>query len=201
MKILLKAPMLAVLIGYAGAAIAAPPAAAGQAASGIVTIDGQRILAECTACKAANAQLQQQGSQLQAYVQQQQAVLNPEAQQLEAQQKALNGKQPDAAFQTRAQAFIAKRTGIEQQAQQRQEAIQRNANYVRQQIGAKLQPIVFSVMTAHHAAVALDLSATVSVAPSTDVTNEVLAQLNAQLPSVTVAAPAAPAAAAGGDGR
>jgi hypothetical protein len=44
---------------------------------------------------------------------------------------------------------------------------------------------------------AVDRGATLAIASSIDVTSDVLAQLNAQLPSVSVNAPAAPAQPSG----
>lgn len=182
--------------GVVSHASAAPPAAGAPAT--IVVVDSDRVLTDCTACKAANAQLQQQNQQLQARADQLAAPLRTEQTAIQTAVTALGGKQPDAALQQRITAFNARQDQARTTLQPLQDGLQRNASYVRQQIVQKLVPIVTSVMNAHRALAALDQRVTIAAAPTTDVTNEVLAQLNAQLPSVSVTAPAAPAAA---DGR
>ena len=67
------------------------------------------------------------------------------------------------------------------------------ANVVRQ-INERLNPIISQVMSARGANVALDTNATLARAASLDVTNDVLAQLNSSLPSVSVTPLPAPPA-------
>lgn len=156
----------------------------------IVVIDTQKIYAECTACKAAQTQLQTQAQQLQQLAQSLGQPLRTEA---EAIQKAVGDKAPDAAMQSRIGALQTKQTQANQQLQQREQGFQRNRAYVAQQIGAKLEPIFTQVMQTHGANLAVDSQATLAAAASLDVTNEVMTQLNAQLPSVSTTAPPAPA--------
>jgi Skp family chaperone for outer membrane proteins len=59
------------------------------------------------------------------------------------------------------------------------------ANVVRQ-INERLSPIYTQVMNAHGASLVLDTDATLAHAPALDVTAEVLASLNAALPSLSV---------------
>lgn len=190
MKTILKTVTLA-------AAIFAVPgvASAQQKTPGavVVTVDTQRIYAECTACKAAQTQLQAQAQQIQTLQQTLGAPLRTEA---EAIQKAAEGKTaPDAALQARMQALQTKEAAANTQLQQRQQTFQRNRQFVAQQIGAKLDPIIAQVMTARGANLALDTQATLAAASALDVTTDVMTQLNTQLPSVSTTAPAAPATA------
>ena len=180
-----------------GAALAAlataiPAAAPAQQTSPavIVVIDTQRVFAECTACKAAQTQLQTQMQQIQQRAQQLNQPLQTEAQSLQTAAQALKGAQPDAALQQRATAFQQKQSAAAQEIAQREQAFGRNRAYVAQQINARLDPIINQVMQAHGATIALDTQATLARAASIDVTNEVLASLNQQLPSVTTTAPA-----------
>nr|WP_319232774.1 OmpH family outer membrane protein [Sphingomonas sp.] len=158
----------------------------------IVTVDTQKIYAECNACKAAQTQLQSQAQQLQQLQESLGAPIRTEA---EAISKAAGGKAPDAALQQRIQALQTKEQQANQQLQQRQQQFQRNRAYVAQQITEKLNPIVTQVMQARGANIAVDTGATLAASAGLDVTNDVMTQLNSQLPSVNTTAPAAPAPA------
>jgi len=195
MKIFLKASTLASAAILAGAVASPVFAQAKTPAAVIVTVDNDKILSECTACKAAQTQLQSQAQQIQTLSQTLGQPLQTEA---EAIQKAAGGKAPDAALQARIQALQTKEASANQQLQTRQQTFQRNRAYVMQQLQAKLGPIVQQVMVSKGANLAIDVGATIAAAASLDVTNEVLAQLNTQLPSVSTTAPAAPAAQTGG---
>lgn len=162
----------------------------------VAVVDRERIFTECTACKAAQAQLQSQLQQLQTRAQQLGQPLQTEAQSLDTAIKALNGKEPDAALQQRATAFQQKQGAAQQEISQGEQTFGRNRAYVAKQIEDRLNPIVSQQMTAKGANIAIDMGMTIATAKSVDITNDVLAELNRQLPSVGVVAPApAPAAA------
>lgn len=183
-----------------GAAIAAlsaalPTAAIAQkvAPAVVVIVDVQKIFADCTACKSAQTQLQAQAAAIQTRAQQLGAPLQTEAQAL---QTAARGKTTiDAALQARAQALQTKQNSANQEIEGRQQTFQRNRAFVAQQINDRLNPIITQVMQQRGATLAVDTAATLAVSPSLDVTKDVLAALNAALPSVNVNAPAAPAPA------
>lgn len=184
-----------IAIGSALAALslALPAAAPAQRAAApvIVIVDVDRVFRECNACRTAQTQLQAQVQQIQTRAQQLQQPLATE----EASIRAALGNRttPDAATQTRIQAFETKQNAAAQELQRSQATFQRNQAYVAQQIQARLNPVVQQVMTARGANLALDVRATLAHGPALDVTNDVLAQLNTALPSVNVTAPAAPA--------
>jgi Skp family chaperone for outer membrane proteins len=180
---------------FAALAIAVPASAPAQrlGAAVVAVIDTGRIFRECNACRTAQTQLQQQVDQARQRAQQLGQPLQTEGQSLENTLKALGGKAPDAALQGRIQAFQTRQNTANRELQNRQATIQRNQQYVAQQINTKLDPIIKSVMQSRGANIAVDMQATLATSPSIDVTNDVLAQLNQQLTSVNVTAPAAPA--------
>ena len=195
MRTFLKAAAVASALLTATIALAAPASAQKTPAAVVITVDNERIVSESNAFKAAQPQLESQKQQAQAFAQTLAQPLQTEADSI---QKALGGKEPDAAMQTRIQAFQTKQNAANQQLQQRQQTLQRNGAYVVQQIQQKIGLIVQQVMQAHGANIALDINATVAAAGALDVSSEVLAQLNSQLPSVSTTAPAAPASSGTG---
>ncbi len=171
------------------AATALVPAAA-QAqrvpSAAVAVVDTDRIGRECTACRAASAQLQTQETTLRTRAQALQQQLQTASQPIQTAVAALNGRQPDAALQGRITAFQTQQRAAETElatGQRNLQSIQANVN---QQIGARLGTIVASVAAARGANVAVDKGNTLFAATTVDITNEVLAQLNQQLPSVSV---------------
>ena len=152
----------------------------------IAVVDVARVSNECTACRAANAQLQQQVQQLQTRSQQLQQQMQPEATSLQTAINALNNRQPDAALQQRIQAFQTRETAANQELARSQQNIRSIQAHVTQQIGARLMPIMTQVMNNRGATIVLDRGGALAAAPAIDVTNDVLAALNQQLPSVSV---------------
>lgn len=160
----------------------------------IAVVDTGRLFSDCTACKAANTQLQAQQAQLRTAAQTLTNPLQTEAQSLQTAVAAAKGN-PDAALQTRIRTFETKRDAAQQQLATQQQTFERNVAFVRQQIGAKAQPIIQQVAQQRGATVAIDKGGTFYAAPAIDLTDAVLTQLNSQLPSVSVTAPAQAAAA------
>ena len=168
------------------AAFASPAAAQRLNPAAIAVVDTDRILRECTACKAAQAQLQTQVTQLQQRQQQLSAPLQTEAQQLQQQVGALQGKQPDAALQQRIQALQVRQNQANEELGRGEQNVRSIQANVLQQINAKLGPIVNAVMGTRGASLVVDRGSVLAAAPTVDVTNDVLAQLNQQLPTVSV---------------
>ncbi|KQM28350.1 MULTISPECIES: OmpH family outer membrane protein [unclassified Sphingomonas] len=162
----------------------------------IAIVDSERIFRDCTACKAATAQLQTQRTQLQSLATSLGQPLQTEAQSLQTAVTAAKGN-PDAALQTRIRTFQQKQQTSQQQIEQQEQQVQRNIAYVREQIGTKLGPIITQVAQQRGATLAVDKGSSFYNAPATEITDAVLAALNAQLPSVSVTAPAQAAPAAG----
>jgi Skp family chaperone for outer membrane proteins len=149
-------------------------------------VDTQRIFTECTACRAAQTQLQQQVQQAQQRAQQLNAPLQTEETAIQTALRALNGKQPDAALQTRIRNLQTQGNTAQTELANRQRTLQSTQAHVNQQIGTRLGPIVNTVMNNRGATLVVDKNTTLANAPALDVTNEVLAALNQQLPSVSV---------------
>ena len=170
--------------------VATPAFAQAVPAAKVAVVDLERLGRECNACKTASAALQ---AQVTAFNSRRQALatsLNPERQALTAAVTALSGKAPDAALQTRIQAFQQKEGAAQQELERSQNQIQRNQAYVSQQVNAKLVPLLQPAMDRRGANVLLDSGATLRFGPTLDITNDVLAALNGALTSVGTTAPA-----------
>ncbi|HEY0414542.1 MAG TPA: OmpH family outer membrane protein [Allosphingosinicella sp.] len=184
------------LIGTALAALSlAVPAAAQQRtpAAVIVVVDTNRIYNECTACRAAQAQLQ---TMLTTAQQRQQQLGGPIQTEMQSIQQAVTAAQgqpagaartaAEASIRQRAQALDARQGAAQQELQRLEQNLQSTRANVARQIGDRLNPLINQAMTAHGANLALDFDATLAHAQGLDVTAEVLTALNAQLPSVSV---------------
>lgn len=177
-----------------GAALAALTAAALPTAATaqrlgpavVAVVDSQRIFTECTACRAAQTQLQAQVTQAQQRATQLQAPLTTEGNAIQAAVRALNGKQPDAALQTRIRNFQTQENTANQELANRQNTLRSTQAHVNQQIGARLGPVITTAMNNRGATLVVDKGTTLANAPALDITNEVLAGLNQALPSVSV---------------
>jgi Skp family chaperone for outer membrane proteins len=186
-KILFGAAIAALSLGVPGAAIAQrAPAAV------IVVVDTDRIYRECTACKAAQTQLQALVNSARTRSTQLGQPLQTEAQSIEQAGAALRSQTgaaraaAESALNSRVQQFQTRQTSAQQEIQRLEQNIQSTQANVLRQINARLDPVVTQVMTARGANVALDVNATLARSSTLDVTNDVLTALNAALPSVSV---------------
>ena len=181
-----------ILMAAAAALTLAPQVAAAQAlpTAVVAVADIQRATAECNACKTAFAALQGQLNGLKALQTTLDTSLQNEANSIQTAINALNGKEPDATLKARAGGFEKKQADAQRQLQARDQTFQRNRAYVFQQISAKLDPLLTTVMTKRGATVLLDSSNAVRFSPTLDVTNDVIAGLNASLTTVGTTAPA-----------
>jgi|SRR5689334_11505861 len=176
------------------AAVIAPSAASAQAIPGavIAVVDLDRVTMQCNACKTAQASLQ---GQLTALQNRQKALAGPletEGKAIQAAVDALNGKEPDAALKTRAQNWETRRSQAAQEISRQQQQLQANSQYVTKQVMEKLGPIYRQVMQRRGANVLVSSDATLATSTSVDVSNDVLAALNAAMPTIATTAPAAP---------
>jgi Skp family chaperone for outer membrane proteins len=179
-------------VATAALALAAPFAARAQQLppAVVAVVDTDRVIRECTVCVTANTQLQQQVQQLQARAQQLSAPLNTERAAIQSAIQALpQGTQPDAALQTRIRNFETNSQNAQQEISAQQQTIERNRNYVLQQIGQRIQPAVQQVMTQRGANLAVDVNAALGSAPTLDITAAVLAAVNQNTAPLNVTAP------------
>ena len=186
-KIAMTAAFAAMVLTPVGVSAQAIPGAV------IAVVDLEKVSSECTACKAAKTALEGQVTALKSREAALAAPLKTEGQSLQTAVEALKGKDPDAALQARIKAFQAKQQQGAQEIARQTNQIQRNQAYVSQQISTKLGPIYQQVMQRRGANVMVEAGATLASGANLDVTNDVLAALNQQLPSVSTTAPAAPA--------
>ena len=172
----------------AASMIAVPAGVSAQRlpATVVAVVDTGKIYSECTACTAARTQLQSQATALQTRQKTLTDQLRPEGQQLETAVNALNGKQPDAALQARIKAFQDKERAANTELQTGQQRLQSTQANVLRQVNERLNPIINQAMTARGANVAMDVDATLAHAATVNITADVLARLNAALPSVSV---------------
>lgn len=171
---------------FAATALAAPAMAQRAPAASVIVIESERIYRECNACRTAQTQLQSQVAALRTRQQTLEGQLRPEGQAIQTAVNALAGKQPDAALQNRVKAFEQRQDAANQELAKGQQNIQSiQANVVRQ-INDKLRPAINTVMTQKGANIAVDEGSTLAHSQATDATNEVLAALNAALPSVSL---------------
>ena len=187
--------MKKLLVSAAFAAIVAVPASA-QAqnlpAAVVAVVDLDKVSTDCNACRTARATLQGQVTALQNREKALATPLETEGKAIQAAIDALKGKDPDAALQNRIKAFDTKRQQGSQEIANQQQQIQRNSAYVSQQVQSKLTPIYQQVMQRRGANVLVEIGTTLATASAIDVTNDVLAALNAALPSLATTAPAQP---------
>jgi Skp family chaperone for outer membrane proteins len=185
------------LFGAAFAAAAttlAVPAAAQRAPQAvIVVVDTGRVFSECTACRAATAQLQtmvQQGNaraqQLGQGIQTEGQSIQQAAQAAQAQPAGAARTAAEASLRQRAQALDTRQNSANQEIQRLEQNLQSTRANVARQLNERLNPIYTNVMNTHGANLLLDTDATLAHTPALDVTNEVLAALNAAAPSVSV---------------
>ena len=188
--------MRKIAISAAFAALVLTPTAASAQAipqAVVAVVDLEKVTSQCNACKTALATLQSQANALKTRETALAAPLKTERDAIQAAVNALQGKEPDQALQNRVRAFEQKQQQGAQELARQQNQIQRNQAYISQQIQAKLGPIYQQVMQRRGANVMVEISNTLASGASLDVTNDVLAALNQQLPSVVTTAPAPPA--------
>lgn len=178
----------------AALSVAVPGIAQAQRAPAavIVVVDTDRVYRECTACKAAQNQLQGQVASARARATQLGNPLQTESTSIEQAGAALRNQTgaaraaAETALNTRMQQFQQRQTSAQQEIARLEQNIQSTQQNVLRQINVRLTPVVTQVMNARNANVALDTNSTLARAGALDVTDDVLAALNAALPSVSV---------------
>ena len=169
----------------ASAFVVSAPATAQSA--NILIVDAERVASDCTACKSASAQLQSKQAALRTRAQQLRTQLQTEGKPIQAAVDALpQGKGPDAALQAKITAYQTKEKNANQELETSTTSLQSTAAHVNQQIGNKLIAVVEQVRARRGAAIVLSKNSTMANDNAIDVTTEVLAALNQQLPSVSV---------------
>ncbi|HET7816654.1 MAG TPA: OmpH family outer membrane protein [Sphingomicrobium sp.] len=180
-----KLILLAALAAGTATLPATSPAQA-QTRSGVLVVDTDQILGTCTACRAAAQQLQQREATLRTRAQTLSQQLETEGKPIQTAIDALKGRQPDAALQQRITAFQTRQQNAQQEIANGQRELQSIASHVNQQVGRRLVQIVEASRARRGAAVVLSKNSTLANDSTVDITGEVLAALNQQLPAVSV---------------
>jgi Skp family chaperone for outer membrane proteins len=129
------------------------------------------------------------GQQIQVMAEQAKSELSGEAKQLQSEAATIS-KLPESERAARAAAFAPRQDAFRQRAQQREAQVRAAFAKAQTEISKALEPILRQVTTAHSANLVLDRRATAGLADtSLDITAEVVAQLNAKLPSYKVTLP------------
>ena len=173
-----------IAVALAASSFLLPTAA--SAAPAVLTVDLDKVLSECVACRSASASIQSQVQAGQARAVALDNQLKPEAQALDAAGKALGNKEPDAALRKRATDFQARQQAAQAELASKQRTLESTQANVQQQIASRVVLVAEQVRTRHQADIIIGKNATLASNPANDVTAEVLAALNAQLPSVSV---------------
>lgn len=178
-----------------GSAFASAPVMAQRLpASSMLIADVDRIVAESNAGRAAATELQTrvQGLEQRATTLRQQ--LETEANAIRTGQQ--NNTLKDKALEDRINAFEARQRAAQQEMQRAESDIQRAQNYVSQQIGTALRPLITAYMQERGASMIVPASAVLQHSAGLDATQELLTRLNTALPSVSTTPPPPPAAPA-----
>jgi outer membrane protein len=150
-----------------------------------------QIAETCTACTAANTQLQAQGTALQTRAQALATQIDAEARALQPLVNALPaGGQPDAALSARIQTYQTMQQNADRVINAGRERLQRNAQFVEQQLGERLRPAINAVMQQRGATLVFDRRSLIDASPTLDITAAVLALVNQNAAPFNVNAPA-----------
>lgn len=174
------------------AAVLAPSAAVAQALPPaiVAVVDLDSVTRNCNACKTAQAALQSQVTAEENREKGLAAPLQTEQQSIQTAVAALKGKEPDAALQARIKAFQTKYQQAQDEANRGRQQLTANQTYIQKQIEDKLNPIYQQVMQRRGANLLVEVGNTLATSRTVDVTGDVLAALNAALPTLVTTAPA-----------
>lgn len=177
----------------AALALAVPGAAMAQRGAQILVVDTDRILAQCTACVAANTQLgvlynnaQQRATQLRGPIEAEANSVEQAANSVRGMPAGAARTQQEATVRQRIQALETRQNQANQELQKLETNLQSTRANVARQVGERITTISNQVLTQRGAMIVLAKGTTLANADSVDITNEVLTALNQQLPAVSV---------------
>lgn len=176
------------VLALAATSLSIPAAAVAQRvpAAVVIVVDSNKAANGCNACRTALAQLRSQGAAFENRRQTLNNQLGTERTAIQTAINALGGKQADAALQARVKAFETKAQNAEQELGRTQQNLQSINTNVLRQIKEKLDPAVRNVMIAKGASLVVDAENALQFSPALDATNDVLAQLNSSLTTISV---------------
>ena len=161
--------------------VSSTPLQSGPPIAGVCIFSFDRALATSTAGKAASTRLQQLTAQVQAELQPEQTSLQTDAKAFESQRATLPADQ----VQSRGQALQQRLSAFQQKGQLRQEELRATGSKAQQRIGAEMEPLVRAVYTARNCSLLLNGDGVLGANPAMDLTDQVVTQLNAKMPTIT----------------
>jgi len=162
-------------------------------APSIAVVNIAQVFETCTACAAALTQIRAQSQQLQQRAQQLGAQIETESRALNTLINALPpGAQPDAALSARIQAFESLRQNADREVTAGRERLQRNLNFVNEQIGARVRPAIQTIATQRGATIVMDRGGLIDANAALDITAPVLAIVNQNTAPLNINAPPPP---------
>lgn len=174
------------------AAIAAPIALASPAAAQVAVADLNAAVDQSNAMKTAATQIQAQyKTQIDAANTRQQALqaqLQPLAQEIQTLQA--NPSTPPATLQAKVTAFQQRRDAAAKEMQGLTASFNRPAAYAQEQIADKLDAAVKAAMAAKNVTMLVRPDAVMVALPAANITNDVIAQLNNTVKTVSITPPA-----------
>lgn len=191
MRMILKATALA-LAPVTAIALSSVPAVA-QSKAGIAVVDLQRAVATSSAYTTARSQIQTTyKAQIDNFTARKNAIdadLKAKGAALDTALKAAGGK-PTPAIQTQYETAQKAQASGQAELQRLGQPIALANAYVEEQISAKLSDALKSAMNKAKVDLILAPDATVSYQPTVDITQQVVTELNALVPSVGITPPA-----------
>ncbi|TZG29092.1 OmpH family outer membrane protein [Sphingomonas montanisoli] len=187
-----KLKIAALAAGAALASVSAPALAQFDASQGTAVINLDAAIVQSNAFKAAEGQIKTTyGAQI-TQVQTRQTALQTELTPLRTEIENLqkNPATPKATLDAKIAAFQTKAQSAQTELQRLAAPFARAEAYAKEQITAKLEPAVRAAMTAKKVSVALQPESVVLATPAGDLTPDVVTQLNALVPSVSITPPA-----------
>jgi Skp family chaperone for outer membrane proteins len=190
MKTIFKALALATVTTVGAVSFA--PLASAQAVQGVAVADLEDAIAKSNAAVLAANQIKMTHKAAIDAVDARTAVLNTEYQQMvQAYQTAARAPNPNqATLQTQAAAIQKKQQDAQRELQNMAKPYVLAEAYAMEQIKAKLEPAVRAAMTAKRVSILLQPQALILPAPTADITNDVVAELNKVVANVSITPPA-----------
>lgn len=167
--------------------IVAPASAQPLSPAIIIVVDMDQVVNESAAGKQAGTEIQGKITGLQTRATTLQTQLKTDGDSI--QQGQANKTLAGPALEQRIRGFQEKQQAAQQELGRAEQDIQRSRQFVIQQITQGANPIITTIMRERNASIALQKDATLQHSASIDVTNDVIARLNTQLPRVSTTPP------------
>jgi Skp family chaperone for outer membrane proteins len=193
MKFMLKIAVLAASVAAAPLMAAAPAAApAAAAATNVAVVNLDAAVVQSAAFKSAATQIQTTyKTQITAFQTRQTAIqteLTPARNEIEALQR--NPATPKATLEAKVNAFQSRAQAAQAELQRLTLPFARPEAYAKEQIGAKIEAALKAAMTAKGVNLVVSPEAVIAAQGNADLTPDVISQLNALVPSVSITPPA-----------